>query len=113
MKFKIILIFTIGIILLDYSSEICFMPNYKSRPDKWHLFYSMFLFFFILIIQFLWAIFKMIKQKRISWQMILIMLGTIFSFLLLNNTNGNIQVFGYVIMVFIAFFSMKFYRLDG
>lgn len=112
MKFKIVLLLSILIILYVYSSEIKFMPNFRHRSDGWHLIYPILIFSFILISQFLWAIFVMIKEKKKSWKMITIMILTFFSFLLLNNLKGNLNSIAYIAMIIIAISSIKFYYFE-
>lgn len=106
MKFKIILFISILIILLVYSSEISFMPNFNFRPDKWHLMVPMFGFLIILSLQFFWNIWDKIKNKNKSWSMIILSIISILLFLLLNNPKGNSQNIGYIGLIITAIYTM-------
>jgi hypothetical protein len=103
MKLNIIL--TSLLILLIYSSEMNFMPNYADRPDKWHLLYPMLIFYSILIFNLGWAIFK----KNIGSQKMRILISTIttiIGFAMLNNPKGNSQIIGYCIILIVFIISI-------
>ncbi len=96
MKLKTIIFITILLILTFYSSEISFMPNYIDRPDKWHLFFSMLGFYFLLMIEIIWSALKMIKLKKVLWFDLITLILTLICFTSLNNSKGNSQEFGYI-----------------
>ena len=105
MKSKMILFLSILIILLIYSSEISFMPHYKSRPDKWHLLIPMFGFFIVFLAQLIWSVIEKIKQKKDYSNIILITISMLL-FATLNTPKGDSQIIGYVGLLIVSIVSI-------
>ncbi len=101
-------LFSLGVMLLVliiYSSEIKFMPNYQDRPDKWHLLYPIVVFYPILIIQVLIILLKtnLGAQKT---ELLLISIFAILSFVFLNTLNHTIQLIAYISLLAIFAYSL-------
>jgi hypothetical protein len=112
MRQRNILLVSILLILLVYSSEVSFMPNFKDKPDKWELIFPMLTFYSWIIIQLIWNLYSMFRNKKMEWVYTIFSLNTLFCFTLLNNPKGNSQELGYLgLMVIFLFISiMKFYK---
>lgn len=73
------------------------MPNYSEKPDKWHLLFSMLLFYPALLIIICVAIFKKnIKSEKI--EILIFTTITLISFAMLNNPKGNSQTIGFLVL---------------
>ena len=95
MKIQITIILTYFLILIFYSSEISFMPNYVYKFDKWHLIIPMLFFFLVQTIILVWSIVIMIKQRKFNLRLFLIQGLGLLLFAELNNPKGYSQVIGY------------------
>lgn len=98
LSLRLILTITISLILLIYSSEVSFMPNYVDKPDKWHLMIPMLIFYPIL----LFSIVRTILKKNIKSQKTEILVLTTMSLIgyaMLNNPKENSQIAGYIILM--------------
>ena len=102
MKAQSVLFFTLLGILMVYASEMSFMPNYVSRPDKWHLLLPMLLFGVLLLLQLIWRAFIMIKNKKMEWAYIALMALCLLGFAQLNHPKGDWQEVGYAGLSVIA-----------
>lgn len=108
MKAKLIYILSLILLLIIYSSEIFFMPNYLERGDMWHLF-EWILFFsisfgFVLILNLVF----MFKQRKANPKVLLILFLTIISFASLNNPKFNFKEFGYVGVILILIYYLAY-----
>lgn len=88
------------------------MPNFKFKPDKWHLIVPMSGFLLILGGQFLWCILEMIKNKKASWNMIILSTMSILLFLSLNNPDRNSQNIGYIGLIIVSFILIIRYQIE-
>lgn len=111
MKSKIILFLSIIPILFVYSSEISFMPNYNYRPDGWHLFIPMLIFYILLISQLIWSIIEKFKTKKNYWDLVLIIIS-ILLFSALHNPKGVSQNIGYIGLAIVTIASITLYLFD-
>jgi len=105
LSLRLILTITISLILLIYSSEINFMPNYVDKPDKWHLMIPMLIFYPIL----LFIIIKTILKKYIKSQkteILVLTTITLIGYAMLNNPKGNSQIAGYIILLILLVISI-------
>lgn len=102
MKQKYILLILLILTLIVYSSEINFMPNYKKRPDKWHLLIPMLIFYSLIFIQLIWNVIIMIKNRKMDWMYTVFCFISLFCFANLNNPKGNWQEFGYLGLIAIS-----------
>lgn len=102
---RLILIITLSLILVIYSSEIDFMPNYVDKPDKWHLMIPMLIFYPIL---FLSIVITFLKKKLKSQKKEILILTTIslIGYAMLNNPKGNSQIIGYLILIILWIISI-------
>jgi len=112
MKFKIVLFLSIIPILLVYSSEIGFMPNYNYRNDGWHLLIPMFIFYILLISQLIWSIIEQIKKKKNYWDLLMIVIS-ILLFSALHNPKGVSQNIGYIGLIIVTIASIILYVIDN
>lgn len=93
-----ILFISLSLIILLYSSEINFMPNYVNKPDKWHLMIPMLLFYPILIFSIVRIILKKdIKSHKIEILALLVL--SLIGYAMLNNPKGNSQITGYLLLI--------------
>lgn len=97
------------LILVVYSSEIKFMPNYSAKPDKWYLLSSLISFTSLFAIIFIVNIFLLIR-KTITWIGLVWIVLSVLYFLMLNVSDSLSQTLGYFgifsiicIMLFITF----------
>lgn len=104
-----ILILVNILILVFYSSEIKFMPNYSAKPDKWYLMFPFLSFTSLFAIIFIVNIFLLIR-KTITWIYLVWIVLSVLFFLMLNvpdSLNQNLGYFGIFfiicIMLFITF----------
>jgi len=105
LSLRLILTITISLILLIYSSEVSFMPNYVDKPDKWHLMIPMLIFYPIL----LFSIVRTILKKNIKSQKTEILVLTTMSLIgyaMLNNPKENSQIAGYIILMILLVISI-------
>jgi hypothetical protein len=100
MKIQISLFLSLLLILFVYSSEISFMPNYKFKPDKWHLFTPMSLFYIALITQLIWSVIEKIRLKKNYFDISMISIS-ILLFSVLNTLKGDLQTIGYIGLIII------------
>ena len=112
MKLKFTLFVSIIIILIVYSSEISFLPNYKYRPDKWHLFIPMFGIYIALISQLIWSIIEKIKMKKDSVNIIMMAISVLL-FSTLNNPKGNSENIGYFGLIILGIVSIILYFIEN
>lgn len=96
MKSKIIFALTIILVLLMYSSEIVFMPNYKERSDMWHLFTWIMIFSSALIFVTILNLFFMLKYQKANLEVLLILFLTFLFFVFLNYPKSNFQEVGFI-----------------
>ena len=73
MKGKAIYIVLLTLILIVYSSEIAFLPNYNERPDHWHLFYWVLLISIALIGVLIANVIQMLIVKKANAQVLIIL----------------------------------------
>ncbi len=92
------------LILLIYSSEINFMPNYKDRPDNWNLLLPMIIFYFGLFLCFVWLLIKRNISNQKS-EILLTLTVILLSFAMLNNRKGFSQITGYLFTAIVFVFS--------
>ena len=71
------------------------MPNFNSRPDKWHLFIPMLSFYAIYIVIFVWILIEsfVINKKYLD---IIIMIISNILFIVLNDQTEFSQDVGYI-----------------
>ena len=112
MKSKLVLFCSILLMLIFYSSEISFMPNFTYRPDKWHLLPLMFGFSILIFVQLIWNIVVMIKKRKVSWDILLLISLSILTFLFLNNPKGNSENIGYLSLMILAVISIVLYGIE-
>jgi UDP-N-acetylmuramyl pentapeptide phosphotransferase/UDP-N-acetylglucosamine-1-phosphate transferase len=93
------------LILLTYSSEMHFMPNYTNRPDKWYLLTFMILFYLIIFLSIIWTIFKKDKGFQKA-ENLFTGIVTLVGFAMLNNPKGYSQLIGYLVIFIVFIFSM-------
>ena len=93
---NIIFIITLILILMGFSSEISFMPNYVSHGDTWHILYPTLMFYFILSIETIWCLGLMIKHKKIFWIRGVKHITALLLFAFLSLPSSPEQIFGYV-----------------
>ena len=112
MKQRNILLISIILILLVYSSEVSFMPNFKDKTDKWHLILPMLIFYSWIIIQLIWNFYSMFKNKKMEWIYTIFSLSTLFCFASLHNSKGNSQELSYLglIIIFLIISFMNLYK---
>ena len=95
-QLKIYLLVISIFILIGYSSEISFMPNFKNKVDKWHLFFPMFSIGLLLLIAVFTNIF-LILRKQAAYASLLYTIILIVFFLFLNNIKDEFGlIFGYL-----------------
>jgi hypothetical protein len=84
------------------------MPNYKERPDKWHLLIPDLFFYPFLLLILLWVIID--KTLKLKWlELSVTVLTSIFGLTLLNNPKGYSQQIGYFFVL--VLFSISIFRL--
>ncbi|MEO1518844.1 MAG: hypothetical protein AAFV95_27765 [Bacteroidota bacterium] len=98
----------IVLILVTYSSEVAFMPNYKERPDKWYLLMPMLLFYSLFSLQLLWNAVLMVKYKKVKWDDLVFTLLSIVCLTSLNNPKGNWQEVGYLGLAIVFIILLSF-----
>lgn len=105
MKAKIIFVLTLILILIMYSSEVVFMPNYKERSDVWHLFAWVIIFSSAFIFVAILNLIFMIKYRKANLEVLLILFLTFLFFAFLNNPKSHLQEVGFIgiILIFIYF----------
>jgi hypothetical membrane protein len=81
------------------------MPNYEYRPDKFHLFVPMLVFYIALISQLIWSIIEKIKKKK-NYLNILMIVISILLFSILNNPKGSLQNTSYCGLIIISIVSI-------
>jgi len=94
-------------VLLVYSSEISFMPNYDAKPDKLYLLIPILLFSISFIIMLIVNIVFLVKAKIPLTCFVSLILSIIF-FMFLNNPKCSSQIFGFfgVFLINVALFFM-------
>jgi hypothetical protein len=111
MKAKIIFVLTLILILIMYSSEIVFMPNYQERSDMWHLFTWIMIFCTTLIFVAILNLIFMLKSRKTNLEVLLILFLTFLFFTFLNNPKSNLQEVGFIgmilIVIYCSFFSSR------
>lgn len=101
MKQQISLILILSFVLVVYSSEVSFMPNYEYQPDKWYLIPYLVSFTLLLCVIFIWNVFTGIKSKKINWFFIIQSLFSILVFFNLNNPKGMNQNISFLLIIVI------------
>lgn len=110
---KSIFLITQTLILLVFSFEVEFMPNYIHHSDKWHVVFPYLIFSGILIVEFLWICISMIRNK--TW-VIDLSIGIIFSFIglqIMMSSSGFLQGLGLIISLVVAIYFVIQLYLDS
>ena len=111
MKGKYVYLLVLFLILVHYSSEISFMPNYIPKGDYWHLLFPMVLFNSSFLILLVYNIIMMVREKRVDFKNLIAFLFSICFFQFLNSPNSTLRNIGYiligVILVYHIIFTLK------
>ena len=109
MKAKAIYIVLLTLILIVYSSEIAFMPNYNENTDHWHLFYWVLLSNIALMGVLIANVMQMLSVKKVNAQVVVILLLSFLCFALLNSSNSYFKAISFIgivlLLVYIIFYT--------
>ena len=112
---KNLLLVNLIVILVVYSSEITFMPNYTREPDQWHLFLPMLAFNAIILILLIWNSILMFKARKINWSYTILSISTLTFFALMNSPKGNSPEIGFtgLLMILLVLIGMNLFYRQG
>lgn len=96
------------LILIIYSSEIVFLPNYNERPDHWHLFYWVLLISIALIGVLTANVIQMLIVKKANAQVVVILLLSFLCFALLNGFNTYLKTISFIGIALLLIYILLF-----
>lgn len=111
MKGKILFAVVLALILIVYSSEINFMPNYSQKTDLWHLFYWILFFAIALITISIANSIRMFIAKKINAKILVILFLSCSFFTLLNNSNHYFKTISFVGIALLLIYILIFKTL--